>query len=187
MNFFFSHLCHFNASCLSVEQDISVFASLIYFLCKFVIRMARMDTKSPKANWMWLLSVTIMGVLYAWPKPAVHTGVRPIYVKGDSFVGKQSSKQPLCRGRNRLFSQCWSPSCGLPGSFLLCEMWSITEGPLPGGSHPLSQPICPHTASADLSGPSLLPPRGQTPPFPTVSFFFNIHAFFFVLPLSSAL
>lgn len=45
----------------------------------------------------------------------------------------QSSKQPLCRGRNRLFSQCWSPSCGLPESFLLREMRSITEGPLPGG------------------------------------------------------
>lgn len=90
----------------------------------------------------------------------------------------QSSKQPLCRGRNRLFSQCWSPSCGLPESFLLREMRSITEGPLPGGSHPLSQPICPHTARADLSGPSLFLPRGRTPRFPAVFFLKHTHFLF---------
>lgn len=41
-----------------------------------------------------------------------------------------------------LLRQTWSPSSSLSESLLLCEMQSITWGPLPGGSHRLSQPIC---------------------------------------------
>lgn len=121
------------------------------------------------------------------PDQLFHTDVWLTYVKGDSSSVKEV-RHPFCSGRYRLFSQSLSPLSALPESFQLYVKHDLSHGgPLPWGSHPLSLPICPHTASAtsllqsvfnwhafmqhDLSsGSSLLPPRSWTPPLPSVSY-----------------